>query len=65
MNDEYHVIGFEIHAHVSQALWPGDGVICKRLSAPKWFPDMLFLVSRDDRVSELRPYQFGMFKGLR
>lgn len=52
---------FTIRAQQSTALWPGDGVICVKVSAPRYFPDILYLVDRNDRVSELELYRFGMF----
>lgn len=58
----YH---FTIQAQRAQALWPGDGVICVKVSAPTWFPDIVYLVDRDDRVSVLEPYRLGMFRRRR
>ncbi len=44
----------------SYALWPGDGVFCGRVSSAVFTHDQMYLVDRNDRVSELRPYRFGM-----
>lgn len=54
----------QIVLSVTYALWPGDGVFCVRIAAPK-LCDQFLLVDRDGRRSELRPYVFGTVGGRR
>jgi len=56
---------FTIKADVSYALWPGDGNFCARVSAQPVIADLFYLVDREGRYSELRPYRYGMAEARR
>lgn len=43
------------------ALWPGEGFMCVRVSVPK-IADMLILVDRENRRSELRVFRYGEWR---
>lgn len=49
----------EVVTRTSYALWPGDGVFCLKVSAPK-LADTFVLVDKDDRRMELRLYTHRM-----
>lgn len=50
-----------IEVRVSYGLWPGFGYFCVKIWPSKFIAEQLFLVDRDDRRHELRPYRVGMF----
>ena len=43
----------------SQALWPGDGAVCKRITGEPLDHDILYLMDRADRFHELRVLVVG------
>lgn len=43
------------------ALWPGDGYIVIRYTAVEVDAEAWWLVDREGRRHELRPYRLGMF----
>jgi hypothetical protein len=55
--------GFTIQARVSRAVWPGGAAVCSIVSAPAFFPDLVYLTDQEGRAMELRPYKFRMLRG--
>lgn len=53
-----HSADFEIQVKTAYAMWPGDRVICVKVSALDLSWDTMYLVDRDDRQSELRVYRY-------
>lgn len=57
MDEQGH---FTVSVKIDHALWPGDGVFCTRISSAVFKEDLLQLVDRDGKLSEIRPYRIGM-----
>ncbi len=56
-----------VNGKTAWALWPGHAVLCVRVTVddPKFGAPLWALIDIENRAHELRPYWFGMLRGLR